>query len=275
MGRDVVNTSESGERVRALYRQGDAVRTASPTLARIDSESRSQFGLASPDGTITRAELRSLVTQLALSPGNRLLDLGCGTGAPAQQLTALSVASVIGVDLSQDRLRVAQGHPQQGHTSYVAADVNRALPLRSASFDAAIQLDSVIHVADKLALLSELKRVLRPRGRLAICSAAGEALDAAQQARMAEVPGTLFRVTADRLEHLLREAGFTVLVQQDRRAMLAAWHAHRLTVLEHAGPQLEAELGMAESEKLLGRTRALVELLETDVIDSVLLIAEN
>ncbi len=115
----------------------------------------------------TEQEVAFLWDALALAPGQCVLDAGCGPGRHAEALTRRGV-DVVGVDISASFLRLVQ-QDQRGHP--VRADVRR-LPLRPASFDAAICLCQggfgLLGGADDELVLGELGGALRPGGRLAV-----------------------------------------------------------------------------------------------------------
>jgi ubiquinone/menaquinone biosynthesis C-methylase UbiE len=97
----------------------------------------------------------------------RVVDVGCGTGNLLPLLAhAAAMDGYVGIDLSPKMLRVARGKPSgAARPTFVSADAAR-LPLRDASFDTAISA-SVLHYWDDAdAALREIRRVLRPGGRL-------------------------------------------------------------------------------------------------------------
>ena len=117
----------------------------------------------------TRASLSLLRPWIAGRDLGRVVDVGCGTGIlpPFLAVSGARMESYAGVDLSPGMLRVAAGkaHGVEARTGFVAGDAEK-LPLRDASFDTAISA-SVLHYWDDAdAALSEIRRVLRPGGRL-------------------------------------------------------------------------------------------------------------
>ncbi|MGH9967879.1 MAG: class I SAM-dependent methyltransferase [Pyrinomonadaceae bacterium] len=93
-------------------------------------------------------------------PGSRVLDLGCGAGMLA--LLKQKGVTLIGVDLSGECALAAR---RNGYDVALSADLSR-LPLADASFDYVVSLDVLGHVGfeEKDAVLSEVRRVLRPGG---------------------------------------------------------------------------------------------------------------
>ena len=99
---------------------------------------------------------------LPCEPGQRILDVGCGTGGALQWLTEFG--HVCGLDCHPLALRLAGRH---GKREFVQADVG-ALPFREGSVSILTAFDVLYHraVVDDGAALEEFRRVLRPGGWL-------------------------------------------------------------------------------------------------------------
>jgi demethylmenaquinone methyltransferase/2-methoxy-6-polyprenyl-1,4-benzoquinol methylase len=115
---------------------------------------------------------RRAVSQLAPSPGCVYLDVGCGTGDIALEILRQAPESkVIGIDQSEGMLAVGENKIRaaglEKAISLVVADV---LDLRydDNSFDGAITSFCIRNVTDRRRALSEIRRVVRPGGRLVI-----------------------------------------------------------------------------------------------------------
>jgi len=114
---------------------------------------------------------RTVIAAAALSPGERLLVAGCGTGnlewLAARQVPDLCIDAV---DFSAAMLQRARGKcaawPAVRHYQ---ADLCAALPLPSATADAAVMCNVLYALPDQAAALREIGRVLRPGGRLILC----------------------------------------------------------------------------------------------------------
>jgi len=107
---------------------------------------------------------RRLTVEAVVQPGARVLDACCGTGDLA--IAAEREGGIVtGLDFSSEMLVRARRKSQT--IEWVQADV-LALPYADGSFDAATVGFGVRNVTDLRAGLLELRRVLRPGGRLAI-----------------------------------------------------------------------------------------------------------
>ena len=113
----------------------------------------------------TRLWRRAVVNAVAAQPGERILDLAAGTGTSSEPFRARG-AEVVPCDFSLGMLRV--GRERLPHLPFVAGDALR-LPFRDASFDAVTISFGLRNVADPLTALREMRRVVRPGGRLVVC----------------------------------------------------------------------------------------------------------
>ncbi|MBC7268506.1 MAG: methyltransferase domain-containing protein [Streptomyces sp.] len=124
------------------------------------------------------------VAELGLREGGRVLDAGCGTGRALPPLRAAVGPSgvVLGADLTPAMLTAAReaGRDQEGQL--LLADV-AALPLRSRSLDAVFAAGLIAHLARPGENLTELARVVRPGGTLALFHPIGRAALAARHGR--------------------------------------------------------------------------------------------
>jgi demethylmenaquinone methyltransferase/2-methoxy-6-polyprenyl-1,4-benzoquinol methylase len=102
---------------------------------------------------------------LALAPGRTVLDVACGTGTSSRYL-AESGAKVTGCDFSPGMLAVARTRVPD--VEFLPGDA-LDLPFESETFDAATISFGLRNVADTHRALTEMRRVVRPGGRLAVC----------------------------------------------------------------------------------------------------------
>ena len=125
-----------------------------------------------PANTFWERYGRNTIKHLQLSPGARVLDVCCGSGASA--LAAAEIVgpegSVIGVDLAQNLLQLARTKATQRGLTNVEFQTGDLTNLQFADgrFDAVVCVFGIFFVPDMEASLVELRRVLRPGGGFAI-----------------------------------------------------------------------------------------------------------
>jgi ubiquinone/menaquinone biosynthesis C-methylase UbiE len=119
----------------------------------------------SPSGR-RRAERRSEIfaREAGLRPGQRALEVGCGTGI-FLEAAATTGASIVALDLSAHLLAQARARLLPGGTVSLSLGNAEQMPFRDSSFDAAYG-SSILHHLNIDAALAEIHRVLRPGGRI-------------------------------------------------------------------------------------------------------------
>ena len=162
---------------------------------------------------------------LRAQPGERILDAGCGGGWLSRALVPRVApgGSVVGVDVSSAAVdlatRLADGEAA-GLLSFEHADLH-ALPFPDADFNAAACFSVLGFCADPGRVLSELRRMLRPGGRL--LAASSDEDTRVYNGRDRELGRRIMRAIADRgrdpwlgrrLAHLLEAAGFRIVQEQ-------------------------------------------------------------
>jgi len=132
-----------------------------PSIARV------LFGLAGPRAEKERSVMLEM---LAVSPGDRVVDVGCGPGNYTRHLAEASRNGlVVGVDASEAMVATAARQDGSDNLAYLRGDAC-ALPFEGGTFDAACCV-GVIHMIERpMVALDEMVRVLAPGGRLAILS---------------------------------------------------------------------------------------------------------
>jgi arsenite methyltransferase len=164
-----------------------------------------------PDVVEQRRATRAL---LALQPGEKVLDIGSGPGFLADEMAAEvgPEGAVHGVDPSESMLAIARR--RESSAQYALGDAV-SLPFDDETFDAAIATQVYEYVPDMPAALAEVRRVLRPGGRLLILDTDWDAIvwHSSDRDRMLRVLEKWNDHLADpylprRLPKLLRDAGF-------------------------------------------------------------------
>jgi ubiquinone/menaquinone biosynthesis C-methylase UbiE len=114
-----------------------------------------------------------VVDVLAPISGERILDVGCGSGALCRLLAqrARPEGHVTGLDVSPDMIAAARHHAgEQGLAGAITFDVGlaEALPYAGGSFDVALAARLMLHVAWPEAVLPEMMRVVRSGGHIVL-----------------------------------------------------------------------------------------------------------
>jgi SAM-dependent methyltransferase len=112
-----------------------------------------------------------LIDLAQVAPGERILDVACGTGVVARLAAPRtgSAGHVVGLDFSPPMLEVARALPPVAGSPIEWVEANAlAMPFPPATFDVVFCQHGLQQVPDRPAALSEMRRVLVPGGRLAI-----------------------------------------------------------------------------------------------------------
>ncbi len=109
-----------------------------------------------------------------LRPGERVLDLGCGSGWATRLLARIvgegpeGFGQVVGVDVSDEMIRRARAASRDfDNVMYVCGSAQR-IPWEENFFDKVLSVESFYYYADQERALAELFRVMAPHGRLFI-----------------------------------------------------------------------------------------------------------
>lgn len=114
-------------------------------------------------------EIRQAMASLALGPGMRVLDAGCGTGEALGWLAdeVGPSGTVIGMDLATPHVRAALDMAAESHSLLLQANI-LAPPVMPASLDLAWSVNVINHLHSPLAGLQALIALIRPGGRVAL-----------------------------------------------------------------------------------------------------------
>ena len=224
-----------------------------------------------------------LVRSAQPQPGERVLDVACGTGIVARGVAPIvgPTGQVVGLDLNPNMLAVARAAAEREGLA-VDWQEGRAeeLPFPDGRFDLVLCQFALMFFADRRAALGEMRRVLRDGGRVALSVWQGldrhpfyQALHEAIQRRlgMSGVRDIFALGDADELRTLLTDAGFRN-VEIEPVSMTArfpnpeAFLAGEIDVdtaaipsMQHLDAQAGRELTAAISEDMTGPLRAVTE----------------
>lgn len=173
-----------------------------------------------------------LVRHAALRPGERVLDVACGTGI-VTRLASKEIGAegtVAGLDVSPDMLAVARSTtPSDMSIEWHEASAE-SMPLPDASFDVVLSQMGLQFMPDKSAALREISRVLSPGGRLIfnvpgptpkLMAIMEDALARHLSSQAAEMLGLVFSLhDATEIQNLVSGSGFhDVSVESDTKSL--------------------------------------------------------
>jgi ubiquinone/menaquinone biosynthesis C-methylase UbiE len=158
------------------------------------------------------------IRQLAAERPLKMLDVGCGTGMFASKVrSAVPNVEVCGVDLVGEML--LKGQPRwrlhRGHVFPVKGDSER-LPFGSATFDVVTCANSFHHYPRQDRAVGEMRRVLRPGGRLMIIDGYRDGPWGwfIYDVCVAGVEGDVHHASAQRFRELMTQAGLQAIAQR-------------------------------------------------------------
>ncbi|MFG1934118.1 class I SAM-dependent methyltransferase [Mycobacterium sp. NPDC048908] len=121
--------------------------------------------------TIATAASHELLRAADLQPGERVVDVACGTGLISRLASELvgTRGAVTGIDIAPDMIDVAKkvAAPGGAPIEWRVADA-AAMPIEGASVDVVLCQMGLMFMEDRAAVIAEMARVLTPSGRVAI-----------------------------------------------------------------------------------------------------------
>jgi sarcosine/dimethylglycine N-methyltransferase len=191
-------------------------------------------------GLAATAELGVLA---GIAAEHSVLDVGSGIGGPARLLAATYGCRVMGVDLSEPFVEAAryltERTGQSGQVSFETASALE-LPFDGGRFDAVLLQHVAMNIADRARLYREVRRVLKPGGRLASYDVVSSRGAPHYPVPWARTPATSFLLTPAATREAIEAAGFRCLVWQDDTEAAKAWIARRRA----SGPSPSPDLGL-------------------------------
>jgi len=181
-------------------------------------------------GTRSREEAmlnldRCVADELALAPGSKVLDAGCGIGGTSLFLAGERGMDVLGITLSGDQLRRAKQLAARSIIDRPPVYETRdflATGLPSGSFDGVVAIESSCYASDSANFISEAARLLRPGGRLVVADGfVTRDLDAADRRRLRRMLSGWAMVALEHQDGFhanLERHGFEHVVRSDRQA---------------------------------------------------------
>ncbi len=162
-----------------------------------------------------------------VQPHHHVLDVGCGIGGPARTLAAEFGCRITGVDISEEFCTAARSLNElvglSLHIEIRQADA-LALPVEDNSFDIVWTQHASMNIADKPGLFTEMYRVLKPNGKLALHDVmAGPVQPIRFPVPWAPDPSVSFLVTRDEVRTFAQASEFRELAWQDHTRLTEEW----------------------------------------------------
>ena len=207
---DHYTRSSLGDTILSALREAgkDLERLTPDDLAPVD-----EFHSGQRNATVRLAQLAGL------SGAEDVLDVGCGIGGPSRFLAKAFGCRVTGLDLTAEFVEVANMLARltglAGKVTYRQGDA-LDLPFPDAGFDLVWSQNAAMNIADRDRLYAEMRRVLRPAGRLAIQDvAAGPGGEPYYPTPWASDKSISFLFAPEVTREKLERAGFRVVAWHD------------------------------------------------------------
>ena len=169
---------------------------------------------------ITAADWLGYADRLGVTADCRVLEVGSGSGGPAVYLAAARGCRLTGVDINANGVanarRLADARGLADRVTFEAIDAGKPLPFDAESFDAIVSNDAMCHISDRLSVLQEWRRVLRPDGRMLFTDAmiVTGLVSGEEVARRTSI-GFYLILPPGANERLIATAGFTLVAAED------------------------------------------------------------
>jgi SAM-dependent methyltransferase len=215
---------------------------------------------------LTADEFRGFFSRLDLDANSDVLDVACGSGGPAIFMAQTTGCHVTGIDVNEGGIhtgnQMAEARGMRDRVQFKHADAGKPLPFADASFDAIVCIDAINHLYNRLEVLGEWYRVLRPGGRFLFTDAVivTGMLRRDEIIARSSAMGQFIFTPPGVHDHLIEAAGFVDLTVEDVTATIASvtrnWHDARV---EHQQDllKMEGEAAFDELQRMLATAHTL------------------
>jgi SAM-dependent methyltransferase len=165
-------------------------------------------------------EYDRFISWLDITSNQHVLEVASGSGGPAIYLATKTGCLLTGIDANASGIEtataLARAASQSDKVNFILADANRRLPFEDNTFDGLLCVDAMNHLPDRLTVLKEWNRVLRPGKRAVFTDPvviSGPVTN--DELALRSSIGVFLFVPTGLNEHLIAHAGFKLVEQQD------------------------------------------------------------
>lgn len=216
-------------------------------------------------GWNTTDDCRQYFSWMALNATTHALEVACGSGGTTVFMSQETGAQVMGIDINTDAVAAAiKRADQAGMSDQVAfrvVDASQPLPFAAERFDAIFCNDSINHLPDRLSVLNDWYRLLKPGGRLVYTDPIiMTGMMSSEEIALRSSIGFYLYTPIGENERLIKLAGFELVRSEnvsDRTTDIAKrWHDARQT-REDILVQFESQEGYDKAQRFLALTHEL------------------
>jgi ubiquinone/menaquinone biosynthesis C-methylase UbiE len=167
-------------------------------------------------------KLTGMAERLELKPGSVVLDVGTGTGVflPYLLKNIGKNGKIVALDLAEEMLAKAMAKYSAENVEYLHADI-MDIPVYEEMFDSVVCYSSFPHFQDKHKALTEIRRVMKPGGRVFVCHTSSRDHINGMHSTLPGVENDLLPAP-DEMRMLYSNAGLTVVkIEEDSESYLA------------------------------------------------------
>ncbi len=212
------------------------------------------FGQSSLTST---ADYDRMIAWLEVGPQDHVLDVACGSGAPALRLARVTKCRCTGIDGNADAIALATAAAASAgladRSKFIVHDAEQSPPFTEASLSGVLCTDAIGHFRDWRQLLGGWRRVLRPGGRIVVTTFDITGPISSEDIADRTPNGYLKFNVPSHFEMLLAETGFDLLCHESLTVALAASSLRHAQARErHAAAlrQLEGEVLFEQLNRL-------------------------